>query len=41
MRLVGFFFKSPVPKQTQKYQPDFKAFAEQGVQLNTAARQTN
>lgn len=36
MRLIGFFMKSAFPKQSLKYLKDFKAFAEEGINVNVA-----
>jgi hypothetical protein len=37
MKLIGFFLKGAFPKQSLKYMEDFKAFAEQGVDVRDEA----
>ena len=34
MKIVGFLAKSAFPKQSMKYMRDFKAFAEDGIDVN-------
>ena len=40
MKLIGFFLKSAFPKQSLKYLNDFKAFAEQGTDVNAKVEAT-
>ena len=35
MKIIAFFMKGAFPKQTLKYMNDFKAFAVQGIEVNS------
>lgn len=41
MKLMAFFFRSAFPKQSLKYMQDFKAFAEDGVDVRTESKAAN